>query len=103
MEYILAITTCPENIAEDLAVKLVQERVCACVNIVRGVTSVYRWQGSVEIDPECLLLIKTTRNLQDELWNVIREKHPYDVPEFVVLDITNGSTDYLDWIASSVG
>ncbi len=103
VKYVLAITTCPEDKANDLAMRLVESQACACVNIIRGVVSVYRWKGSIEVDPECLLLIKTTSEMKDFLFNVIKDNHPYEVPEFITLDITGGSTSYLEWISSCVG
>ena len=88
--------------AEALARALVEERVTACVNIVPGVTSVYRWQGDIERDEELLLVIKT----RADRVNVLRERllalHPYDVPEFVVLAVVQGSAEYLRWVADEV-
>ncbi|UCE09205.1 MAG: divalent-cation tolerance protein CutA [Candidatus Thorarchaeota archaeon] len=99
--YILALTTCPPDKAEDLARILVDGRFCACVNIVSGVRSIYHWKDKVETDTESILLIKTEKRLQDRLWDAIRDNHPYEVPEFVVIPIQGGSKAYLEWISTS--
>ena len=73
-------------------------RLAACVNLVPGVRSFYRWQGEVHDDPEVQLLIKTEADRLEELEAWLREHHPYDVPEIVALAIDRGSADYLAWI-----
>lgn len=80
---------------------LVEERLIACGNLVDGATSIYRWQGAVQEDTECLGLLKTTAGRIPELERRLCELHPYDVPEFIVLPLTGGSTDYLDWVRAS--
>lgn len=88
--------------AEDLAKGLVRERLAACVNILPGVVSHYRWQGRLCRDAEVLLVIKTTRaRLKDaERW--VRTRHPYTVPEFLVLPVESGSALYLNWLKGQV-
>jgi periplasmic divalent cation tolerance protein len=88
--------------AEHFARALVERRVAACVNVVPGVTSVYRWQGRVERDEERLLVIKTRAERFEELKAAILDLHPYDVPEIIALDVTAGSEPYLAWLAASV-
>jgi periplasmic divalent cation tolerance protein len=88
--------------AEDLAWELVERKLAACVNIIEMQASVYRWQGEIKSEKECLLLIKTTAALSEHLVAAIRELHPYDVPEYIELPIEAGSSKYLDWIAGSV-
>jgi periplasmic divalent cation tolerance protein len=88
--------------AEDLAWELVERKVAACVNIIEMHTSVYRWKGEVKSEKECLLLMKTNSAMLKELWSVVEELHPYDVPEFIALPIDQGSEKYLDWINESV-
>lgn len=80
---------------------LVEERLAACVSAQAAVRSVYRWRDGIETDDEQQLLIKTTRERADRLVERIRELHPYDVPEIVVLPIVGGGRDYLDWIRAS--
>jgi periplasmic divalent cation tolerance protein len=101
-EYVLAITTCPEAEADSIAYSLVEGKVCACANIIKGITSVYHWKGKIETDTECLILMKTERDLTDRLYDALKQVHSYEVPEFVVLSIDEGSEDYLSWISTSV-
>ena len=103
MDYLLTITTCPDQAcAEDLANHLVREHLAACVNIVPGVRSIYEWQGQVTADQEFLLLIKTQANRFDQLEQAIKGRHPYQVPEIVAIPVVRGSNDYLAWINSIV-
>ncbi len=85
-----------------IARELVERRLAACVNLVSGVKSVYRWKGAVEEATECLLLIKTTRLQMARLQAAIRELHSYEVPEVVALQIVDGLDEYLAWIGTSV-
>ena len=89
--------------AAELARTLVEQRLAACVNIVAGVTSVYRWKEGVEQDEEQLLLIKTTMDMIEALKARLRELHPYELPEFVVIQVSGGSEAYLGWLCGSVG
>lgn len=101
-DYILAMTTCPEEKAEEIALKLVESRECACVNIVHGMTSIYHWDGKIEKTKECLLLMKTESHLTESLLKSLKEVHQYEVPEYIVVPIKWGSKDYLDWISENV-
>ncbi len=85
--------------ATRIAHALVERRLAACVNIVPRIESVYRWQGKVESATEWLLLIKTQAGIFERVREAINELHSYDLPECVMLNITTGSQDYLDWIA----
>ena len=102
-EYVVALTTCPADKSKNLALSLVEERVCACVNIIPKMTSIYHWEDKLVTDEESLLIMKTEETKKEVLWKSIKEKHPYEVPEFVVLSIEWGSIDYLNWISSNVG
>ena len=81
-----------------LARALVEERLAACVNVVPGLRSVYRWQGEVEEAAEVLLVAKTRRDRVAALAARVRELHPYDLPETLALDASGGSAAYLDWV-----
>ena len=101
-EYILVMTTVSdEPQARDLAKKLVENRLAACVNRFR-VASTYRWKGALEEEPEILLLIKTTRARQVDVQKALLEAHTYELPEFITVPITGGSEPYLKWLRDSV-
>jgi periplasmic divalent cation tolerance protein len=89
--------------ADRIADALVGERLAACVNVVPGLVSTYRWKGAVERADELLLLIKTRAERVEDLGARLRALHPYEVPEMVVLPIAGGHAPYLDWIADNVG
>ena len=89
--------------ARKIANALVERRLAACVNIVPHVESIYRWQGTIETAEEWLLLIKTQAELFDRIRNAVKELHSYDLPECVMLEVTAGSQEYLDWIAKNTG
>lgn len=86
-----------------IARALVERELAACVNVVPGLTSVYRWEGQVQEEPEALLLIKTRRQQLGALEKAVRELHPYTVPELVALPIDWGSADYLSWLWGATG
>ena len=95
-ELILILTTMPDDDrAADLARTLVEERLAACVNVHGPMTSTYRWQGRVEAERQ--LAIKTTRARRSALEARLRALHPYELPEFVVVDAT-GSDAYAGWV-----
>jgi periplasmic divalent cation tolerance protein len=94
------LTTAPSGeVAERLALELVAERLVACVNVVPGVLSVYRWQGAVRRDDEVMLVLKTVAGRVPGLLARLPELHPYDVPEILVLRVEEGSRSYLEWLA----
>jgi periplasmic divalent cation tolerance protein len=101
-KYVVAVTTCPMKISEELARVLVEKRACACVNIIPKVTSIYHWKDEIVEDHESLLIMKTEAKKIETLWEAVKEKHPYEVPEYVVLPIEWGSQDYLAWISQNV-
>jgi periplasmic divalent cation tolerance protein len=99
---LILVTTSPRAEAKRIAHALVEERLAACVNLIGGVHSVYRWKETVETAEEVMLLIKTREEKVDAVRTRVHELHSYEVPEFLVLDVSGGSSAYLDWIASSV-
>jgi len=102
--YLLIYCTCPDRaMAERIAEALVADRLAACVNIVPGITSVYRWQGEVQHDSELLLLIKTRDECYPALEARIRELHSYEVPEIIAVPLQRGSESYLAWLDACVG
>jgi len=102
-DFVLALTTLPADFdSTQLAHDLVGAGLAACVNVLPGVTSVYTWKGVPQVDNEQQVLIKTTSDRVDTLWEVLRSRHPYDVPEFIVLPVVGGSEDYTRWVEESV-
>ena len=91
----------PEE-AEYVAHRLVAEMLAACVNVVPGVTSVYRWEGEIQRDQEWLLVVKTEREILDSLIQRIQALHSYEVPEIIALPVVGGSEPYLRWISGQV-
>ena len=103
MKPVLVLTTTGADFdARELAHALVEARLAACVNIVPRIHSVYRWEGKVSGDDEQLLIIKTSDERVDALREALFERHPYDVPEFVVLAIGGTSDAYGAWLLASV-
>ena len=88
--------------AADLAHRLVDEGLCACVNVVPGVTSFFRWEGKVDRADEVLLVAKTTAAAAPRLQARIRELHPHQVPEVLELPVQGGLPAYLQWLTASV-
>jgi periplasmic divalent cation tolerance protein len=98
-EYIIIfITASTEEEAARISHALVGERLAACVNIIRSVRSIYRWQGRVEDEQEVLMVAKTEKSLFERLQERVKELHSYAVPEIVALPLAGGSKEYLDWL-----
>jgi len=101
-DYVIVLTTLPADAdVASFAHTLVEARLAACVNLLPGMESVYRWEGKVEQERERQLVIKTSRVTLVALWERVRELHPYDVPEFIVLPIVDGNDAYLRWVGES--
>jgi periplasmic divalent cation tolerance protein len=101
VDTLLVFTNLPDReSALALARTLVDAQVAACVNVLGGCTSIYRWQGAVESADEVPVLIKTRAALYAEVERVIRARHPYDVPEIVAVPITHGLPAYLEWVTA---
>lgn len=99
---VLVLTTFPaDGDAEKFARSLVEERLAACVNILPPMFSIYSWKGEIETANERQLLIKTTTPRVPELEARVKTLHPYEVPEFLVVAVLDGSTDYFAWVAGS--
>jgi periplasmic divalent cation tolerance protein len=102
VEYVVVLTTLPAD-ADGPAFgrALLNERLAACVNLLAPMESVYRWEGQVEQETERQVIIKTTRDRLTALWDRVRELHPYEIPEFIVLAIADGNEAYLRWVGES--
>src|ERR1700686_4085845 len=96
---IVVLTTCDsEELATRLARHLMDQRLAACVNIVPGARSVYRWKDKIEESTEVLLMIKSRRELFPALRDEIEKIHTYEVPEIIAMPVVDGSEAYLSWI-----
>ena len=83
---------------EEIGRTLVEERLAACVNVLAPMTSIYRWHGAVERESEQQMIIKTTRGRVPALQLRLAALHPYELPEFLVLAVTDSSADYFEWV-----
>jgi len=100
---IVVVSTCAgEEEAGRLAQVLVEARLAACVTILPGARSVYRWQGAIEQAAEYVLLIKSSRELFEPLRAALERAHTYDVPEILALPVVAGSANYLSWLAGEL-
>ena len=103
-DYVVCMMTAPnEAEAKRIGRTLVEERLAACCNIVRNVTSIYRWKGNIREEGEVLCLMKTRKELFDSLKKRIKALHPYEVPEIISLKIKDGLYEYLKWIDEATG
>jgi len=99
-DILLVVTNLPDAaIASQLALKIVEARAAACVNQLAPCVSTYRWQGKIETASEIPLLIKTTSAAYPRLEKLIREAHPYELPEIIVVPVTAGLPAYLSWVS----
>ena len=104
MSYCLAyMTAASVEEAKSIGRVLVEERLAACVNVIPGMVSVYRWEGALEEAEEAVLIAKTRVTSFDELARRVAEIHPYDTPCAIRLDVAGGLPPFLDWIASETG
>jgi periplasmic divalent cation tolerance protein len=101
LDAVIVLVTWP--VAEDAgptANTLVEERLAACVNLLPEMDSIYRWKNAVERERERQMVIKTTASCVNALMARIKQLHPYDVPEMLVLQVAGGSGDYLEWLSA---
>lgn len=96
-------TTGDRESALALGRSLVEEGLAACVTLLPGALSIYEWQGSIEEEGECLLLVKTRAGRLRELEKNLRERHPYDLPEFIAIDPVHVERGYLSWVLDQTG
>jgi len=99
----IVLTTVPANAADELASRLVDERLAACVNVQAPMTSTYRWKGRVEREEECQLVAKTSASRLPDLERRIHELHPYELPEFIVIRAAATSAGYGAWVSEATG
>lgn len=100
MTALVCFCTCPDrDSAQRIADALVGERLAACVNVLPGLRSVYRWQGAIERADEVMLLIKTVRERLERVTARVAALHPNELPEVIAVEIAGGLAAYLDWVA----
>ncbi|MGD1074506.1 MAG: divalent-cation tolerance protein CutA [Thermodesulfovibrionales bacterium] len=95
---VVFITASSEDEAAKIARVLVEERLAGCVNIIKGIRSIYSWMGKVEDEAEVLMTAKTRGSLFNALSTRVKELHSYAVPEIIALPVVKGSTEYLTWL-----
>lgn len=98
MSYVFYVTVPSLDEGKRISSLLVEEKLVACVNIIKNILSIYRWKGKVEEETEHLLLIKTTEKNSEKLIRKIEEIHSYETPECIGFKIDKGSNDYLKWL-----
>ena len=100
-ELLVVLTTVTDiDTAKSLAHQIIAQQLVACCNIVPGVSSIYRWQGELRDDQECLLVMKTVKERYLELETFVRSRHPYEVPELLALPVTTCFKEYLSWVVN---
>lgn len=97
-EAVVVLITAPADRADEIANAIVEGRLAACVNVVPGVRSVYRWEGEVKHEDEALLVVKTTVDSVGALTTAVRAIHPHETFELIALRIDGGVREYLEWI-----
>jgi periplasmic divalent cation tolerance protein len=102
-ELVVFITASSQDEAVKIAKGLIETRLAGCVNIIKEIRSVYRWEGKIEDEAEVLMIAKTQKHIFDSLVKKVKELHSYTVPEIIALPIVEGSEDYLKWLKDVTG
>lgn len=101
MFIVVLVTARDKTEAERIARHLVEHKLCACVNIVSPVNSLFRWDNKLDSSEEAMLIIKTKKTLFKKLEEAVKSVHSYEVPEIIALPVVAGSKKYLDWVKAS--
>ena len=101
--YVVVFITVPSGKGQEIADFIIENKLGACVNVVKDISSTYWWKGNVEKDKEELLIVKTSTLLMDKLVKGVKSVHPYTVPEIIAMPILAGNEDYIKWIDESLG
>lgn len=100
---VVVLCTAPdEATAQELAAKVLAEKLAACVTILPGATSLYYWEGKLEQEYEVQMLLKSNTHHQQQLLACLKSHHPYQTPELLVLPVTHGDNEYLSWLNDSL-
>ena len=97
-EIVVLVTAATEEEGQRISRALVEQRAVACVNILPGIKSIFRWEGKVTEEQEVLLMAKTVLNAFDRVASIVRTNHSYEVPEIISLPIQRGTPEYLSWV-----
>jgi len=100
-EVVVFISCASEKEAENIARILLKEQLAACINMLPAITSFFSWQGKVQREKEVLMIVKSLKSVFNDLEKTVKKHHSYEIPEIIVLPITDGAKDYLDWIRES--
>ena len=104
VDLVVVLVTAPDAaVAECIVHALVEEELAACGSIVPGVVSIYRWQGEIVRESEVLIVLKTTRARAADVVARVPALHPYEVPEVLVLPVSDGFAPYVRWVAAGTG
>jgi periplasmic divalent cation tolerance protein len=95
----MAFVSAPVGEAESIAREIVLRKLAACAQVTAPMSSIYWWNGKMETEPERLILLKTRRALLPDLKSLLQQVHPYELPELIFVPITDGSDEYLAWVA----
>lgn len=102
MSHLIVFTSMPDaDSANKLAQRLIQKSLAGCVNILPAMQSIYYWQGELERNSECQLIVKTLKQHYNAVEQCIRDQHPYELPEIIALPIARGLPEYMRWISDS--
>ncbi len=102
MYAVILTTVDSQDAAERIADEVLKNRLAACVQVIGPIRSKYWWKGSIESSEEYLILIKSRKNLYKEVEDLIREIHPYEIPEIIALPVEEGLEDYLKWMSTTL-
>jgi len=97
---IILVTAASRQEAERIAQELLEAKLIACANIIDSVSSIFRWSGKIEKAEECLVLMKSRRELFEEITRKVKELHSYEVPEILAIPLVDGSKAYFEWMES---
>lgn len=102
MHIVILITAKDKPEAEKIAKMLIKNKLAACVNILAGVKSLFRWQGKIDQAKEALLIVKSRKEKFNKIAKLVKSMHSYDLPEIIAVPIVSGFKPYLDWINESI-
>ena len=103
MYIVVLVTTKDVAQAKAIAQKLVKEKLVACANILKGIESLFWWEGKIDSSQEALLILKSKKSCFKKIVKTVQSLHSYTVPEIIALPIAQGSKDYLEWINNCIG